>query len=133
MEQIGDPLADMLYTSNLAHVGLREAVSATGEKLYRDAEDRLAAFSVRIQVRSAKHPELDGAWFRAFDVRRWKYWASNADAGWGAWSIETDWIQSWSTSVLAMRQINTSDWDVTRRSEIRNRLERLLPVMSPPE
>ena len=31
--------------------------------------------------RSEAHPELDGAWFRAFDFKRWEYFGSNADAG----------------------------------------------------
>jgi hypothetical protein len=30
-----------------------------------------------VQVRSEGRPELDGAWFRAFDFKRWEYWASN--------------------------------------------------------
>ena len=62
----------------------------------------LAEFLCRIQIRSEKHPELDGGWFRAFDFKRWEYWASNGDAGWGAWSIETGWTQSWITAVLGL-------------------------------
>jgi len=65
------------------------------------------------QIRSETHPELDGGWFRAFDLKRWEYWASNTDAGWGAWSIESGWSQSWITTVLALRQLNTSLWDIT--------------------
>lgn len=108
----GDPLADMLYTTNFAFLGLHEAAAATGDAGYRKAEDRLARFLCRIQIRSATHPELDGAWFRAFDFGDWDYWASNADLGWGAWSVETGWSVSWITAVLALRVRHSSLWSV---------------------
>ena len=77
----GDPIADMLYTCNFALIGLHEAAAATGEPLYAAAEEKLAKFLCRIQIRSdgdcpnfranengtvpfAGHPELDGAWYR---------------------------------------------------------------------
>jgi hypothetical protein len=83
------------------------------DTLFKEAEDKLAEFLCRIQVSSEAHPELDGAWFRAFEFNRWDYWGSNADAGWGAWSIESGWTQGWITAVLAMRHMNTSLWDLT--------------------
>jgi hypothetical protein len=127
----GDPLSDLLYTCNFAMIGLHEAAAATGEALYRRAADRLTRFLCRIQVRSESHPELDGAWYRAFDYRRWEYWASNADVGWGAWSIETGWTQPWIAVVLALRQMRTSFWDLTRRSGIGRHDERLRRRMLP--
>lgn len=111
----GDKVSDLLYTSNFALLGLHEAAAATGDILYKQAEDRLAEFLCRIQVRSEKHPELDGAWYRAFDFGKWEYWGSNADAGWGAWCVETGWTQAWITMVLAMRQQNTSLWQLARQ------------------
>jgi hypothetical protein len=108
----GDPVCDLLYTAAFAFLGLHEAAAATGDAAFKEAEDKLARFLCRIQVRSERRPELDGAWFRAFDFHRWEYWASNADAGWGAWSIETGWTQSWILSVLAMRRLDTSLWDL---------------------
>ena len=131
IQQNGDPLCDLLYTSNFALVGLHEAAATTGERLYREAGDRLAAFLCRIQVRSETHPELDGGWFRAFDFRRWDYWASNADEGWGAWSIESGWTQAWITSVLALRQMGTSLWELTAGSRIAEHLDAQLPVLLP--
>jgi hypothetical protein len=131
MQQNGDPLADMLYTSNFAFLGLHEAAAATGEPLYIDASRKLAEFFVRIQVRSESHPELDGWWYRAFEFKRWEYWASNADAGWGAWSTESGWTQAWITAVLGMRQRNTSLWDLTSSSKIGRRLDQLVPVLFP--
>jgi len=109
----GDSLCDLLYTTNFAFVGLHEAAAATGDADLREAADRLAAFLCRIQVHSPEHPQLDGGWFRAFDFGRWDYWASNADLGWGAWSIESGWTQGWIAAILALRQMGTSYWDFT--------------------
>ena len=131
MQANGDPLCDLLYTTNFAFIGLHEAAVATGDRLYIDAEERLAKFLCRIQVRSDGHRELDGAWFRAFDFKRWEYWGSNADAGWGVWSIETGWTQGWIVSVLAMRQLKTSLWDVTSDSKIGKHMARMRPMMIP--
>jgi len=129
IQQNGDPLSDLLYTTNFAFVGLHEAAAATDDPFYAEAADRLADYLCRIQVRSEVHPELDGGWFRSFDFRRWEYWASNADVGWGAWSIESGWTQAWITSVLALRQMQTSLWTLTAGSRIGEQLEALVPVM----
>jgi hypothetical protein len=125
----GDPLCDLLYTTNFAFLGLHEAAAATGEKLYADASDKLARFLVRVQVHSEAHPELDGWWFRAFEFRRWDYWASNADMGWGAWATESGWTQAWIAAVLAMRELKTSYWDLAADSRIKTHLGDLEPVM----
>ncbi|MBN1420679.1 MAG: discoidin domain-containing protein [Planctomycetes bacterium] len=127
----GDPVCDMLYTSNFAFLGLHEAAAATGERLFIEAEEKLAKFLCRIQIRSEAHPELDGAWFRAFDFGRWDYWASNGDLGWGAWSIETGWTHGWIVSVLGMRSMGTSLWELTSSSRIRAAFARLHPVFFP--
>jgi hypothetical protein len=108
-----DQLSDLLYTTNFAFFGLHEAVAATGNEELKRAEDKLAAFLCRIQVSSSKHEDLDGAWFRAFDFRNWEYWASNADSGWGAWSVESGWTQSWISATLMLRSMKTSFWDLT--------------------
>lgn len=131
IQQNGDPVADLLYTTNFAFLGLHEATAATGDPYYRAAEDRLAAFLCRIQVRSDAHPELDGAWFRAFDFERWDYWGSNADAGWGAWSIESGWTCGWINAVLAMRAMNTSLWDLTQPVDLSRHLEMTRADMLP--
>ena len=127
-----DKASDLLYTVNFAFLGLHEAAAATGDKFYSDAEDKLAEFLCRVQIRSEKYPELDGGWFRAFDFNRWEYWASNGDAGWGAWSIETGWTQSWITAVLALRQLDISLWELTENSRIEehfsNMQEQMIPI-----
>ena len=52
----------------------------------------------------------DGAFFRAFDFEKWEVWASDADAGWGAWSVETGWTAPWIHLSLGLRHANTSLW-----------------------
>lgn len=126
-----DAASDLLYTCNFAVLALHEAAAATGDSFYRVAEDKLATFLCRIQIRSESHPELDGGWFRAFDFKRWEYWASSTDAGWGAWCIESGWTQSWITAVLGMRQMKTSLWDVTARSRVARHFAKLRPEMIP--
>ena len=129
IQENGDPVCDLLYTTNFAFLGLHEAAAATGEEFYRVAEDKLAEFLCRIQVRSEVHPELDGAWFRGFDFERWQYWASDADSGWGAWCAITGWTHSWITSVLAMRQMDTSLWELTAEHSFAGEYGRLRAVM----
>ena len=48
-----------------------------------------------------------------------------ADAGWGAWCTETGWIQGWILTVLALRQMNTSLWDLTVTSQVGRHLDSL--------
>jgi len=133
IQKNGDAVCDLLYTVDFAFLGLHEAAAATGEQLYLDAENRLAEFLCRIQIRSEKHPELDGGWFRAFDFNRWEYWGSNGDKGWGAWCIETGWTQSWITSIMGLRQIKSSVWDFTRDSRIEKYFDGLQKQMLPDE
>jgi hypothetical protein len=129
IQENGDPACDFLYTCNFAFLGLHEAAAATGDPLYREAEDKLARFLCRIQIESSAHPELAGGWFRAFDTRRWDYWASEADWGWGPWSIETGWTQAWICSVFAMRHLRTSLWEMTERNNLGAHLNDLVSVM----
>ena len=114
----GEKVACMLYTCNFAVFSLNEAAAATGDKRYRDAANKLSDFLTRIQVQSEKHKDVDGAWFRAFDYGRWDYWASNSDAGWGAWCTLTGWIQSWIVTTQAQIQRRENFWDLTKNSAI---------------
>lgn len=116
----GDPVADMLYTCNFAFFSLNEAAHATGNKKYHEAVNKLSEFLTRIQVSSNKFPDLDGAWFRAFDYKGWDYWASNADAGWGAWCTLSGWTQSWIVSTLILQQKHSSFWKETRHLTIKD-------------
>ena len=131
LQENGDPVCDMLYTSNFAFLGLHEAAAATGDAYYRGAENRLAEFLCRIQIHSVSQPELHGGWFRAFDFDRWEYWASNGDAGWGAWSIESGWTQGWIVAVFGMRHAGNSLWDLTESSAIEEHFTELYDIMFP--
>ncbi len=127
----GDPVCDLLYTINSGFLGLHEAAAATGDPKLREAENRLAAFLCRIQTRSDERPELDGTWFRAFEFDRWDYWASNADLGWGAWCVETGWVQGWIVTVLSLRQMETTLWDLTTRRPLDRHLGKNLEQLMP--
>lgn len=125
----GDPVADMLYTTNFAFFSLHEAAEVTGNEQYKEAVDKISDFLTRIQVRSDEIKHLDGTWFRAFDYERWDYWASNADHGWGAWSTLTGWIQSWIIGTQVLKEQNTSYWNLTRNFEVGSYFDKLLSTM----
>ena len=131
IQQNGDPAADMLYTMKFAFLGLHEAHLVTGDAYYKEASDRIAAFPVRVQVRSTVHPQFDGAWYRAFDFQRWDYWASNSDSGWGAWCTEAGWSQSWISTTLSLRVLNESLWNVLQAAPKFDGFEELRKTMLP--
>jgi hypothetical protein len=131
LQKDGDPVTDQLYTTGFALLGLHEAVGATGDPKLKLAEDKLAQYLCRIQTRSTKLPYLNGTWFRAFDERRWEAWASSADVGWGAWSIESGWGQAWTAALLALREQKTTVWDFTAKSRIREYFPKLRAQMLP--
>jgi hypothetical protein len=114
----GDPVSDLLYTTNFAFLGLHEASYILKDPKIKESVDLLAKFLCRIQVKSDKHPEINGGWMRAFDYEKFEHWGSNADAGWGAWVIESGWTQGWITTILSLRELNTSVWDLTKNSHI---------------
>lgn len=127
----GDPCTDLLYTTNFAFLGLHEAAAATGDPQLAAAAAKLADFLVRCQARADRPAELDGVWFRGFDYRRWDYWGSNADLGWGVWSTESGWTQGWITAMLALRELDTSFWELTKGSKIATRFDAIRREMLP--
>src|SRR2546423_15611213 len=129
----GDLFRHQLYTTGFALLGLHEAVGATGDQKFKRAEDKLAEFLCRIQTRSKKFPYLNGTWFRAFDDRRWEAWASSADVGWGAWSIEAGWGQAWTAAVLALREKQTTLWEMLAGSHIQNHFQKMGQELLPKE
>ena len=133
IQQNGDPAADLLYTQNFAFLGLHEAAVATNGDKYRRAEDKLAEFLCRIQSRSQRHPYLDGCWMRSFDYEKWEYWGSSSDLGWGAWCVESGWMNTWISSVFAMRALDRTLFDLSRADELGGKFSEILPEMLPPE
>lgn len=133
IQKSGDCVTDLLYTCNFTFLGLHEAYAATGDKQYKRMADKLTEFLIRVQIKSEKHSNLDGGWFRAFDYRQWEYFGANADAGWGAWCIETGWTQAWISAVLAMRELNKNLWEITLNSEVNHHFEHIRKQMIPDE
>jgi hypothetical protein len=131
IQQNGDPSCDLLYTSNFAFLSLHEAAAATGEPSIRQAEDKLAKYLCRVQIHSEARPEFDGGWYRGFDFDKWEYWGEDADAGWGVWCTESGWTQSWITSVLGLRQMKTSLWELGKQKNVKDIIERQVKVMIP--
>jgi hypothetical protein len=125
----GDPACDLLYTTNYAFLGLHEAAAATGDGKLQEAEDCLTDFLLRVQVRSEAHPYLDGAWMRSFDFERWEYWGSSSDVGWGAWSVESGWTNTWIAAVLALRQGGWSLFEMATASRMGDKVSALVGEM----
>jgi hypothetical protein len=108
---------------------LNEAAHATGNAQYREAVRKLSDFMTRIQVKSDRFKDLDGAWFRGFEYNRWEYWASNADVGWGAWNTLAGWTQSWIVATQVMTAKNQNFWDLTRQTGIKKHMPETLQLM----
>lgn len=89
----GDPVADMLYSSNWLPLGFALAYRATDdayfEKLWKDS----VTFCIRTQIVSADK-RIDGSWCRAFDMDRWEAYACPHDVGWAACASESGWTDA---------------------------------------
>lgn len=129
IQENGDPVADLLYAMNFAFIGLHEAYHATGDAFYKTAGDRIADLLIRAQVRSNIHPQFDGAWYRAFDFKRWEYWGSNSDSGWGAWCTESGWSQSWISVSMSLRLQRKSLWEILQQVPPHESLPNLMHQM----
>lgn len=76
---------------------------------------------------------MDGGYMRAWDFEKWEPWASDADLGWGAWSIESGWTQSWITITLGLKLLNTSLWEVGQSiDDIEHDFDEWIGVFFPP-
>jgi len=58
---------------------------------------------------------------------------SSSDTGWGAWSVESGWTNSWITSVFAMRLLKETLFSLKRSSEIRKSLYEAVDELLPQE
>ena len=86
----GDPVADLLYSSNWLPIGLAWAYRATGDGRYARLWRGIAEFMIKSQIHSAD-PDVDGGWARAFDMDRREIFGLPHDAGWAACCIESGW------------------------------------------
>jgi hypothetical protein len=130
IQESGDGASDQLYVTGFSLLVLHEAAAVLNDPAIKEAENKLAAYLCRIQVRSDRMPYLNGGWFRAFDFKRWEYWASSGDAGWGAWSLEAGWGQAWAAATMGLRSLNTTIWDLTADSRIALHLPAVQQLMA---
>ena len=133
VHEAGDPATDALYSINFAFIGMHEAAAVTGDSAYQDSVDRMADFFIRTQTQSTSHPELDGTWYRGFDYGKWDYWGSDGDAGWGIWTNEIGWTHSWIAATLALRELQSSLWEISATSNIGVHMDDYRPWMLPDE
>ena len=89
-----DPIAEILYVNGPAAYALFEAYQATGEQKFFAAWEKLLDFMARIQIKSSDR-RLNGAWMRGYDLKNRDYYASNADADWGTYCVESGWCNTW--------------------------------------
>jgi len=133
IDRDGAPICDLLYTCNYAAIGLNEAYAVTADPAHRQAEDRLVGFLCRVQTRSEAHPELSGAWYRAFNFRDWDFWASSSDGDWGPWCLETGWTQPWIAATLGLRRLKKSLWEVVQSVPMPENFDAMRQQMLPDE
>ena len=86
----GDPVSDLLYSVNWLPLGFSYAYLATGDEMFRRLWLDVAGFMVSCQIRS-EDPTLDGAWARAFDLKRWEINGVPHDIGWAPCCVESGW------------------------------------------
>ena len=86
----GDPVADMLYSTNWLPMGFAYAYYATGDEWFRSLWREVVGFCMKSQVISDL-PMLNGAWCRAFDMDLGEAYGCPHDVGWAAYVNETGW------------------------------------------
>lgn len=107
-----DKCCDILYTQVFALAGLHEAAVATGDPDYCRLADKAAEFLIRTQIVSPGYPRISGLWMRAFDFEMWEYYGSSADADWGAWCVESGWVNAPAAMILSLRKAGKGLFDM---------------------
>lgn len=89
----GDPVADLLYSTNWLPIAFAVAYKVTGDKMFYDLWRDVAAFCINAQISSAD-PKTDGSWCRAFDLELKEVYGCPHDVGWAANCSETGWTNA---------------------------------------
>ena len=89
----GDPVADLLYSSNWLAMGFAYAYHVTKDPAYYELWRGIAAFFIRTQTISDL-PELHGLWCRAFDMELGEVYGCPHDVGWAPNCSETGWTNA---------------------------------------
>ena len=86
----GDPVADLLYSTNWLPLGFSYAYMVTRDPYFYQKWLEVAGFLIRCQVHS-DDPSLHGSWSRGFDMDRWEIYGVPHDIGWSPCCVETGW------------------------------------------
>ena len=89
----GDPVADLLYSSNWLPVGFAWAYHVTGDEKFRKLWRDIASFCIRSQLLSDE-PTAHGCWCRAFDMDLGEVFGCPHDVGWAACCSESGWTDA---------------------------------------
>src|SRR5690606_23067552 len=89
----GGPISDQLYTTIFAMWSLQLICSVLGTQEACDSFQGLADYLSRIQLESTDR-KTNGAWNRAFDLKRWEPFGNNSDPYWGPYAIESGWTNT---------------------------------------
>lgn len=89
----GDPIADLLYSTNWLPIGFAYAYHVTNDPKFRDLWREVAAFCIRSQNVS-EDPVVDGSWCRAFDMELGEVFGCPHDVGWAACCSESGWTDA---------------------------------------
>jgi hypothetical protein len=97
----GDPVIDLLYSNNWLPMAFIQAWWITGDEQFKELWQASSSFFANTQIKS-ENPQINGAWARAYDIKRKEVFGSPADSGWGPWAIESGWTVAEVTSGLYM-------------------------------
>lgn len=86
----GDPVVDLLYSTNWLPLGFAYAWMATKDDLFLEKWRDVAGFMLSCQTHSGD-ASLNGSWTRAFDVSRWEIYGVPHDIGWAPCCVESGW------------------------------------------
>ena len=100
----GDPIADLLYSTNWLPIGFAYAYYVTNDEKFRKLWHEVAEFCLRSQLCS-DDPLLDGSWCRAFDMELGEVFGCPHDVGWAACCSESGWTDAEILMGLMMPEI----------------------------
>ena len=100
----GDPIADLLYSTNWLPIGFAYAYHVTGDTKFHDLWHDTAVFCIRAQNVS-DDPLADGCWCRAFDMELGEVFGCPHDVGWAACCSESGWTDAEILMGLMMPEI----------------------------
>lgn len=89
----GDPVADLLYSTNWLPVAFAVAHYVTKDRFFYDLWRDVAAFCLKTQVLS-DDIKTHGSWCRAFDMELGEVYACPHDVGWAAKCSESGWTNA---------------------------------------